>query len=572
MSISPKRLLIIGLAFLGILLGIALFFWYQSRSGQKLNITFEAPPQVLIGVPFDFKVNISNESKSVLREAQLTITLPSGMAFLGKSPEKNVEYKTIGSLGAGSLTQESFRLIVLNDPNSVKLIATTLSYLPVSLGARFEKNLNYDLAVGGFGLPIDIVTPTKVFSGEDFETVISFQNVSGQDYDNLNLHLDYPPSFKFVKSTVELENNNRDWDLGGLHKGSKNSFKITGNLIGPDNAFFNLGVSIEAELLNQKYTISSQTATLSISPSPLSLQILLNENPDYIAHPNDLLHYVLTYTNNTDIGLRDVIIKAKLKGDMFDFAAIDSNGYYSAPDHSLTWNASNEPGLAVIEAGESGSVGFRIRVKDTYPIRRLNDKNFVLQVEAQIESPTVPYFVAAKKTISMLKYETKVAGKIKIDARAYFRDAASGIVNDGVFPPRVGKPTQFTVHWLLTNYGTDVSNVEVKAFLGPNVRLTGVIKSNIGTVPTYNEQAQEVTWNIDRIIATKGVISAPLEAIFQIEAIPSQAGNDWLLLQTTTVTATDEFTGETLKDSDFNLTTALPDDKTVTPQQGIVLP
>ena len=571
MSLKTKRVIIV-VGIIGIIVLVFLvFLGIQSRRAKGLNISFQAPEQILLGVPFEVSVNVSNDSKSILKEVRLSLTLPEGIVFVGQPAEKNIDYKEIGNLGVGSLTQERFQLLALTGENSVKTVQANVNYLPTSLGSRFEKNESLDLITGGFGLPIDIVTPTKIFSGEDFETVISFKNSAEADFSNLKLIIDYPPSFNFVKSTAELEDNHREWLLGDLRKGSENEFKIIGNVIGPDNTFFNLKVSIESEFFNETYVISANTATISIAPSPLSLEINLNEDPDYLAKPGDLLRYTIAYVNNTDVGLKDAVVRAKLTGAMFDFSTLDTDASYRSLDNTLVWNASNAPDLALIPAGGSGSVDFDIRVKNSYPIKRLNDKNFTLGILAEIESPTVPYFVAAKKTVNSLKLETKVTGQVKVDAKAYFRDATAGILNEGPFPPKVNRATNFTVHWLITNYGTDISGIEVKAFLGPNVKMTNLTKSNTGSVPAYNAQTQEVSWQIDKIIATKGLLGSPPEAIFQVEVIPSQAGNYWPLIQGTSLKATDDFTGISLTAVDSAITTLLPDDRTVLSSQGIVV-
>lgn len=535
-----------------------------------MKIDFDAPDQVLVGAPFEIAVNISNDSRNVLKSARLSLTLPAGIAFVDEPEENNSAHKEIGNVGAGGLAQEKFRLLVLSGENTIKTIQASVIYSPTSLGSKFEQEAELDLAVGGFGLPLDIVTPTKVFSGEDFETVISFKNVSDADYADLKMDIEYPPNFNFVKSSAELENNHREWHLGDLRRGSTNELKITGNLIGPDNAFFNFGVKIEADFAGQRHSITANTATVSIAASPLSLKISLNDDPNYIAKAGAFLHYTITYINNTDIGLRDAIVRAQLKGEMFDLTSISTRAAFRSTDNTLIWNVSNVPALASIPPGESGTVTFDIKVKQNYPIRRLNDKNFTLQVHAQIESPSVPIFVAAKKTINSLSYETQVAGQVKVDAKAYFRDASAGIINEGAFPPRINQPTQFTIHWLVTNFSTDVSGAKARAFLGPNVRFTGVAKSNTGVLPIYDAQTQEMTWEIDKIIATKGVVGNPLEAVFQVEAVPSRTNVFWPLIQETTLVASDDFTGLDLSATDALITTALPDDPTVVSQQGIV--
>lgn len=549
---------------------IGLIVLLGGSSGPGLQIDLQAPENALLGVPFDLKVGVSNRSDNVFQQARLSLELPEGLAFVGQPIKKIVEYKDLGNIGSGGLVQESFRLLAVSGENSIKRVKASVEYLPIAFGARFIKEETLDIAIGGSGLSLDIVAPAKVFGTQDFEIEISYKNSSEDDYKDLQLTIEYPPTFNFIKSTLPPDVGNREWRLGDLRKGSENKFKITGNLIGPDESFFNFKVNVLAQFLGEKYLVAYRSATVSISGSPLSLKIILNENPDYVVKPGDALRYILTYSNNTDIAIRDAIIKIQLVGEMFDFSRLKTNASFRSFDQTLIWNSANTPELASIAAGESGSVNFELNSRPDYTIRRLSDKNFLLKASAQIESPTVPYFVGASRAVSLVKLETKVAGRIEVDTRVFFRDADSGILNNGPFPPRVGQTTQYIVHWILKNYSTDVSTVEIKAPLGPNVRMTGVSKNTIGNPPAYNNQTQEVVWKLDKLSATKGVVGSPAEAIFQIEAVPSQAGNYWPLIGITIITAHDDFTGLEITDVDEPVSTQLPDDASVGSQQGIV--
>lgn len=568
---KARLVVVLGVIAVALFVAVAVFLWLQARSAKGLSLEIQVPEEVRVGMPFDMQVNVTNQSESTLENLQLAITLPEGIAFVGSAPEQTIVYRSLGSLGAGSLTQEVFKLIVVRDENSVKRLEAAVTYSPASVGARFEKSTNQTITVGEAGLALDVVLPTKVFSGEDFEVEIMYENVADIDYTDLRLIIDYPPTFTFRSATLAPDLDNREWSLGGLRSGSDNTFKVTGSLLGPDDALFDLRVRVEGRFLGRLYEIASKTGTVAISPSPLSLAVHVNEAPEYITKTNDVLNYSLTYSNNTDTALRDVVIRAQLVGEMYDFSQLITNGSFRSTDNTITWNASNEPRLATLSVGSAGMVSFQIRTKREYPIRRLSDKNFILKVDAEIESPTVPFFVASERTLGLVRLETKVQGALEVDAQALFRDANAGIVNSGPFPPRVGQPTQYTVHWKLTNFSTDVSNVQVRAFLGPNVQMTGITRTTFGTSsPTYNARTQEVTWDIPFIPATRGVVSSPVEAIFQIEAVPSSSGSYWPLVQETEVRATDAFTGLILRDTDFPLSTALPDDLTVNSSQGIV--
>ncbi len=500
--------------------------------------------------------------------------MPPDLVFVGSAPDKNLDSKNLGNLGDGSLTQESFQLLALGGDSTVKEIKATVTYVPGSLGSRFEKSANVNFSVVGQSVNFDLSMPQKVFSGQDFDTVITYKNISSISLQNLQLKLVYPPAFKFESASLSPDFANNLWQLGDLNSNSQGKLTIKGQLLGPDNGFFEFKTSLASSFLGKSYEITQKTASIAIEPSPLSIKISLNNNPDYIAHPGEDLNYVINFANNTDVALKDVIISSRLTGELFDLASLSTNASLRQSDNTLIWNTANTPALAVLSPGASGSVSFGVKTKTSYPIKRLSDKNFTLKIDASIESPTVPYNVAAQNTLGVTSLETKVGGQAVVEAKGLFRDANSGFLNNGPIPMKVGQPTDFTIHWLIHNYSTDVSSVQVKAFLAGNVKMTAMVKSNSATMPIYNDRTQEVVWTIDRISATRGVLNAPLEAIFQIEATPSinQAGAAMDLVGETSLTATDEFTGEALSSKALKINSAGLSDPTVTQQQGIVMP
>ncbi|MDP3947186.1 MAG: hypothetical protein Q8Q41_00650 [bacterium] len=556
-----------------VLTAISGYFIYQAFTVKDINLTVLAPPEAQLGKPFEVRVGFANGSDKILKGAKVSLSLPDGVSFLGAPQEQRNETRDAGDIGIGSMSEEAFSLIVLKDPQSVKKIRAGLSYAAIAGRSRFERSEELTLAVGNPAVQIDLRAPEKVFSGEEFETIVTYKNAADIDFSNLELRVNMPPTFNFKSSTVKPDVGNSLWRVGSLLKGSEGEFAIRGTIMGPEKSFFEIGTILTTSFLGKTYTIDTKAASLAISPSPLALTVLVNGTTDFVARPGDMLRYELRFTNNTDVGLRDVILRAKLVGEMFDFVTIDAPQiFFSSLTNTLTWNAANTPQLAVLEPGASGSVNFIVRLKQQYPIKRVNDKNFELKLEAQIESPTVPSFIGAEKTIGILSFAVKVAGHTTIDAQAFFRDAASGLVNKGPVPPLVNSPTNFTVHWVIANYATDVENVTVRAFLQSGVTWTGKVQSNINAIPVWNERTQEVSWTIDRIPATRGALGNPIEAIFQIEATPSinQLGDYMPLISDTELRAKDTFVNAEIVATDSTISTSLPDDPTVGQQGGIV--
>lgn len=549
------------------------FYIYQIFSARGVTVSIEMPENVLIGSPFKLSIITRNDSRNVLNEASITLKLPSGAAIIGELPDQLSVNKNLGSIGIGGINRQDFEIIVLDGEDTIKTFEVSFLYKTGILTAPFEKKISKDTTVGRPALAFEVFAPNSVFSGENFEISLKYRNGADFDFKDLNLRIEYPPSFSFNSATLTPDSGNNFWYLGDLRSGSEGEIIIKGSVLGPEKAFFDLNSAISASFNGQRYDIAARSGRLSIAPSPLALSISLNnDGADYIAKPGDYLNYLIAYQNNTGTGLRDVVLSLRLTGEMFDFSTVNTTGFVSSLNRVITWNAANVPELRLLPAGARGSTNISIRVKPNYPISRLNDKDFVLSANAQIESPTVPTLVGAEKTVGLAKFETKIGGRIDVDAKAFFRDAASGILNSGPLPPKVDVPTQYTVHWELKNYATDVKDVEVRSFLLGGVRWTEKVQSNIESIPEYNERTQEIVWKIPRIAATRGILSQPIEAIFQIEATPSIGFiNQYLpLVSETRVRAIDEFTGLELNNVDFALSTNLTDDTTVGAGQGSV--
>ncbi len=555
--------------------GVAAYYFFLGPKGAEVFLEFVKPNEVLVGQPFNLSVSFSNTSDRILEDVKLSLILPAGLALMGESKDQRVSEQLVGDLGPGSLNQESFNLIALDGAQSLKRVQAKLSYrLGGGSATVFESSAETDIAVGRPTVDLSFTLPEKVFSGEDFEMALTYKNNANQDLKNFRLKVDYPPVFQYKGSSLEPASGNNTWNIVSLGRGEEGVLVISGNAVGPANSLSGFKAEIDTDVQGQRYILTSQSANLGISSSPLSLEVRVNDNPEYLARPGDALNYSFIYRNNSNVAMENVNIRATLTGEMFDFAAVRTNAAFSSLTNTFTWNAANTSALLTLPPGGEGRVEAYLQVKNAYPIRRLSDKNFSLKVQAEIESKTVPPGTIAASTISVARLETKVISKMEVDALAYFRDAASGIVNSGSYPPRVNRPTQYTVHWAVKNYASDVTGAKVRAYLQSGTRFTGVVKSNTASVPVYNAASGEVVWDIGNIAATKGVIDAPLEAIFQIENTPAinQLGQKVALIGETQITAQDSFAGVEISDTDFSITTDLPDDKTIGQSDRAVQP
>lgn len=553
--------------FLALFSFAAYYFYSRGREGPNVGLEFSKPGRVMLGDPFLATITISNYSDAILKDAKISLFLPDGVSFLGQTEGQRVMEQAVGDLGPGSMSQQSFNLIVTQGRDTTKRLEARLGYgAPSKSSTRFESRSEADILVGEPAVGLTLEAPGIIFNGQNFDLQIGYANNTNQEFKNLRLKMDYPPIFSFKGSSMAAESGvNNSWFLGNLTSGSSGKFTITGSVIGPEKSFFNFGGILSADFLGETYILNSQSSSVAIGAAPLSLAVILGNGQDYAAKLGDRLQYVINYKNNSDVVMQNVTIRARLMGEMYDFKTTQAGGAFSSITNTLSWFAANTPALANLAPGQEGSVNFSVELKKSFPIRLLSDKNYKLKIDAQIESPTVPPNATAEKTISVGGLETKVSGKIEILSKALWRDAASGILNAGPYPPKVDQATSYTIHWVIINHSTDVGNVRVSAFLQSGSRFTGKVKSNMSTFPAYDPNSGLVVWQIPSIPAAKGIVGQPAEAVFQIENTPAvnQAGKNVPIVGETKIEAQDLFTNLTLQASSMAIDTGLPYDKTI---------
>lgn len=539
--------------------------------------------EVASGNPFVLEVSFSNNGDTILKNARLSLILPSEVVFLGEDSAQRVREIFVGDVGPGSLGKESFNLIVTQGGEDSKKIEAKLIYATAqNEKVTYEIQSKVEFRASRSAVALDFEAPEQVFSGENFEVKLKYRNQSENALKNLNLRFSYPPIFQFQEANPKPDQGNNLWEIVSLNKGEEREVMVKGSVISQHGSTFEVMAEVNANFSGQTYLIYEKKIEVKVSEAPLLLSVLVNGSTgspqsgsgNYAARVGETLTYSLVYRNGAGVDLENVIVKAKLIDEMFDFNTLKSQGAFNTFEKTVTWNAGNLPELAKVASGGEGQVEVEIKVKDSFLIRRLSDKNYVLKFQAEITSPTAAPELGEGKLMSVVNLETKIAGLAGVDSKAYFRDAPSGILNVGNFPPKAGQATQYTLHWILKNYATDLENVKVSAVVPFGVRFTGKVKSNSGSDPIFDQSSSQVTWTIPKVAATKGVISDPYESIFQVEATPNanQVGQILDLLGETKLEAQDIFTGVTLTVSDAKLDTNLPDDLTVAESPKTVQP
>lgn len=553
-----------------ILILVAGFFLYERLRGG-VDVAIKLPDkEVQLGMPFEIELTLANNSANALKNVRLELELPSNL-ILADKPDEKIISRGIGDMVNGRLERETFKVIAVPGENPNYKIRSTVYYVPASISANLQRKKEVEVRVKNPDVSLELNAPERIFGGEEFEVKASYKNGLEPKNDNyqMELKINYPPDFNVLNRDPTPKGENNNWRLEevGLREGTA---ILKGSMELPDDANFSIAAELVMRILGKEYPVISATRNVTVNPSPLAFRIGLGSAKE-VVEPGEELTYFLQYKNNADVPLEDVVISVGLTGEMFDMSTLQTSGAADLLANTLLWSPAQIKALEILEPGEEGQVSFVIKVKNDYPVQK-QGKNFILKVDARIESPTAPPSLNISKTVNFGTMETKIAGKLTLEASAYFRDTAAKIVNSGSLPPKVGWPTAFTVHWSLSNAATDLGGVEVRAKLENGVSFTGKVKSNTDSLPQFDSVTREVVWRLEKMPANSGIINARPEAVFQVEAVPatSMVGGYMPLLGTTELKAKDEFTGAELRVNAPPLTTRLEKDQTVHPADGLV--
>jgi len=551
------------------------FFLLKPTPSPSVSISFVKPNQVFVGDQFVFSVSLTNNSDIALKNAALEIILPDNFSFAGQPLDQRAVQQAMGDLGSGTVMKQDFNLIATGGPNSVGHITAKLTYgTDASLEAQFESDGAADVITGGPAVGLNFTVPQNVFAGQSFTIAANYNNNTPHAIQNVVFRMQYPPTFVFGTSNVAPASaGGAVWNIGTVAANASGSIAITGTVAGSANAVYPFTGTLASSISGIAYSLDTETANAAVAVPPLSISIAFQNASTSVVKAGDQLNYILSYANNSGMAFQNIVIQAALAGDMYDFSSFRSDGAFNSALDTVTWSPATNQELASLAPGQSGSVRMAVNVKKSFPIKSASDKNYVLKVRAQIQSPTIPPNTSASSTVGTADMESKIRGEIAVAATAYRDDPSSGIANSGPYPPSVNQSSQYTVHWDVVNYSTDAENVVVSAYLQSGSVFTGHVKSNTNSQPVYDAATGLVSWSIPSLPAGTGILGAPADAVFQLANTPAvnQAGLVVTVLTQTNLSADDIFTDSMLQASADPITTYLPKDPTVAGKDGRVV-
>lgn len=551
---SFKKLTIF-LILLSIFLAVAGFWYYQRNifSRGVLMLEILAPNEVELLEEIEYIVKYKNVGNIRLEETRLIFEYPE--YSLVEDGKLRIE-EELGDVYPGEERTISFKARLLGEKGETKIAKAWLSFRPQNIQSRYDSTNSHTTTITFVPLTFEIDLPSKIESGKEFRLRLNYFSNANYPLSDLRAKIKYPPGFEFLESTPSAIGDN-EWEIGLLNKTEGGRIEILGKITGEvkEEKFFraNFGSWQEGEFVLLKEAIQG----IEITRPFLYITQQINNNPKYVVSPGDFLHYEIFFKNLGERPQLNLFLVARLEGKAFDFQSLKTErGKFEPGDNSLIWDSRDIPQLRFLDSQEEGMVEFWIELKEQWPISSQGDKNPIIKNRV--------FLGQARK-----EFITKVNSKLDILQKGYFEDEVFG--NSGPLPPQVDQTTTYTIFWQAKNFYNDLKNVKVKATLPNWVRLTGEIFPKDARL-TFDSQSREIIWEIGELEMGTGVLNEPLTIAFQIAFTPPlpQRGRTPTLVGLSAITGEDLWTGNIIDNVAKSIDTTLPDDPTVTGQEGIV--
>jgi len=556
------RKFVLFIIILAVIVGIYGLYYYQRNIYSKdiLKLEVLGPTETDLLQEITYTVKYKNNGNVRLEEPELVFEFPDNSIPANGTSLRIVKKadELEGAIYPGQEKTFTFTARLMGQEGEAKEVKATLSYRPKNLKARYESKTSFTTVIKKVALNFDFDLPAEIESGKELAFRLNYFSNVDYPLSGLGVVIDYPVGFEFIDSTPKsLEKN--EWEVGLLNKAQGGRIEISGKLtgeVGEEKVFrAKIGSWKDGEFILLKEVARGITM---IRPA-LYITQQINNNPKFVANPGDLLHYEIFFKNIGEEYLTDLFLLVNLSGSAFDFVTIQApEGDFTAGENSIIWDWRRVGDLQILPPQSEGKVEFWVKLKDEWEIKSSADKN------PQIKTTV---FLSQVKE----EFVNKVNSKVVLTQKGYFNDEAFG--NSGPLPPEVGRTTTYTIGWQIKNYYNDLKNVKVKATLPDSINLTGkIFPEEQADKITFDSQSREIIWNIGELTAGQGILTSSFDIYFQIAFLPGESlrGQTPELISAATITSQDGWTGEIIEATSSSIDTSLPDDDSVSAEEGRV--
>lgn len=527
------------------------FFYTANRPvPEKIAVEINAPSFINGGELFPIDVNITNLNKVAIQKVDLVVEYPKGESITEQSSADRVRIP-IGDIAPGAIGRGTTDIVLYGRESNVRDIKISLEYYAPGSYVILRKELTHSLVLKAAPVVLTTEHLKEISSNQEITYTVHIKAERGIDLKNFLLNVEYPNGFQFIGAEPSPKYSNNVWGFDSIEKGTAKDVVIRGVMRGEDGdekVFRVSGGSPDLLDTSKVGIVYADTRSFVVVQKPFisltgAFDSVQNNSGEFAIKGGEGTSGAFTYQNNIGDTISNVIVSAKISGEILDRRRVTVvGGYYDSSTNTLVWNRTTTPELASLLPGASGVLRFKIQ---TYPLTAKQNGYFsqpTVTVEARVlgkrlSDTSVPEVSAASRPL---------VGRVITEAglRAQVLPENGGAATD-ISAPVHEKQNIYTLSISVLNRSNQLTASKINIILDPHVTL--VPDQNIEGV-SYDKNTNTIIWQAGLVLPDTGFGRPAKTLNIKVSVVPSIAdvGTKQTIADSVTLSGQDDHSGVTI--------------------------
>ncbi len=539
-----------------------LFFGGNQISASNIDISINAPFAVAGGDVVPIQVGITNQNSVPIESATLIVNYPTGTKSVEEGGRDLYEERlSLNDIEAGGVINLPIQVILFGEENEDKEIKATIEYrVSNSNGTFFKEAAPVTVKINSSPLVIRTESVDKISSGQDLEITLTLISNAQNPMRNVLVQANYPNSFSFISSDPQTSGGQNTWIFDEILPNKAYTIKLKGLVTGLTNETYEMQFKAgnpRADNQSEMGSTLTQTKINYIIERPfIDVVVGINGDRDGSAILNSGVeaNVVVLVKNTLDEAVYDMRVELVPNGNLINDNRLSiKSGFYDSATKRINWEIAGMPSLQQVRPGESREFAFSISPD-------VGQSTGSFDVSAKVFARRVNEASASESLIGTAIAEAKYSSVINLSGEVGRDNSASGPI-----PPIAGQTTNYTII-LVANAGVnDISGGVVTTSLPQHVNWLNM--TNGDGVIEYNPVSKQIRWDVGSISARESK-----QIKMQVGLLPSvtHIGRTLVLLESQDFTATDRFTGVSLRAGNTRFDNKLSGELGFSEDNGIV--
>ncbi len=565
-----KKILIGSLVFFVLSAVFAFFVVFKGSnvvSPNNIGVVVIAPPKIPSGEEASFDIEVTNNNDIPIEIVDVIMSYPKGTKSSDRDrsdlPRDRISF---GTIEPKETIRRTAKAILYGEEGSLQKIGVDLEYHVPDSNTVFTKEGSYNLAIGTSALSLSLSGVKEITSGQEIKLILTITSNSPEVVKGALLKAEFPFGFSVGSASPLPLEGKTVWNLGDIEPNATRTITIKGKVVGETKDVryfkFTLGTASKKAPESIDAVIASASQELTVQKPFIGLGISFDRQDDNLFRlkTGDEISVEIDWQNNLSVPVDDVEIEATISGGIVNKKTIKpSMGVEKTNEGKIIWNKFEVDKLERLNPGASGVVDFTFSTFDLDAKEIASLKNQEAVVTVNVKGRRVSEEDVPEEIISSVSKKVKLETNLTLNSSLLH--GSGPIENEGLLPPKVNTPTDYTVVWTVSNTFNESENTQVSTTLPSYVEWTGVISPSTEKV-VFDPNTKKVTWDLGRVLSGGAKSGVLKQVAFQVRFTPlqSQLGTTPVIVNGATINGVDSFTGHAISDINKELSTVLATD------------